>query len=85
MAYVYATTSLYQGFWAVHALASFISPADRASLARAILLRCSQSFQLNPEWTRYQKRMDQEALDYQRQRQQARLRALTRQVAEFEA
>lgn len=84
-AYVYALTSLYQGFWTVHALASFVAPADRVTLARAILLRCSQSFQLNPDWTQYQKRMDQEALAYQRQRQQARMRALSRQVAEFEA
>ncbi len=74
-----------KGFGTVQALASFSAPADRVSLARAILLRCSQSFQLNPEWKQYQKRLDQEALVYQRQRQQGRTRELSRQVAEFEA
>jgi len=84
-AYVYAKTSLYQGLWTVRVLASLVAPADQVSFARAILLRCSQSFQLNPEWTQYQKRMDQEALIYQRQRQQSRMREISRQVAQFES
>lgn len=84
-AYIYAKTALYQGFWTVEALVSFAAPADQVSLARAIVARASQSFQISPDWREYQKRMDQEALAYQRQRQQSRMRELSRQVAEFEA
>jgi hypothetical protein len=83
-AYAYAKTSLYQGFWAVQALASFAAPAGQVSVARDVLERVSRSFQLSPEWMQYQKRMDQEALAYQRQRQQGRLRELSQQVAQFE-
>lgn len=84
-AYVYAKTSLYQGFWVVATLASFAAPADRVSEARAILERCSQSFQINPQWRQYQKQLDREALVYQRQRQQNRIRQLSQQAAEFES
>jgi hypothetical protein len=84
-AYIYSKTALYQGFWLVHTLASFSAPADEVALARAIMLRASESFKLTSEWTAYQKRMDQEALVYQRQRQQGRLRQLSMQVAQFEA
>jgi hypothetical protein len=82
--YVYARTSLYQGFWTVPALGSLAAPADQLPLARAILLRCSQSFQISPEWKQHQKELDREALVYQRERQQNRRRELSRQVAEFE-
>ncbi len=84
-AYVYAKTAFYQGLWTVEALISFAAPADQVSLARAIVARGSQSFQISPEWKEYQKRMDEEALVYQRQRQQSRMRDLSRQVAEFES
>jgi len=84
-AYVYAKTSLYQGFWTLHGLASFSAPADQVAVARAVLLRCSQSFQINPEWTQRQKQLDQEALAYQRQRQENRRRQISMQVAQFEA
>jgi hypothetical protein len=83
--YVYARTSLYQGFWTVPTLGSIVAPASHLTLARAILLRCSQSFQINPEWRQHQKQLDQEALVYQRERQQNRRRELSRQVAEFES
>jgi hypothetical protein len=82
--YVYARTSLYQGFWTVPALGSIAAPAGQLPLARAILLRCSQSFRISPEWRQHQKQLDQEALVYQRERQQNRRRELSRQVAEFE-
>jgi outer membrane murein-binding lipoprotein Lpp len=84
IAYVFARTSLYEGFWQVQALASLIAPADQLALSRAVLLRAADSFQISPQWTQYQKRMDQEALDYQRARQQGRLRQLNQQVAQFE-
>jgi hypothetical protein len=84
VAYVYARTSLYQGLWQVQTLASFIAPAGQVGLARTILERASQSFRLNPQWVQYQKRMDQQALDYQRARQAGRQRQLSRQAAEFE-
>ncbi len=84
VAYVYARTSLYQGFWQVQTLASFIAPADQVSLARGILRKAAESFRLNSQWVQYQKQMDQQALDYQRARQEGRRRQLSQQVAEFE-
>jgi len=84
VAYVYARTSLYQGLWQVQTLASFIAPAAQVDLARTVLRRASESFRLNPQWVQYQKRMDQQALDYQRARQAQRRRQLSQQVAEFE-
>jgi len=84
VAYVYARTSLYQGFWQVQTLASFIAPADQVSLARGILQKAAESFRLNPQWVQYQKQMDQQALDYQRARQEQRRRAISQQVAQFE-
>ena len=84
IAYVYARTSLYQGFWQVQTLASRIAPADQLALARGVLERATESFKLGPQWVQYQKPMDQQALDYQRARQQGRLRQLSQQVAEFE-
>lgn len=85
IAYVYAKTALYQGFWTVRTLGSFSAPSDQVSLARAILLRCSESFRISPEWTQRQRQFDQEALIYQQQRQQNRRRAISMQVAQFEA
>ena len=84
IAYVYARTSLYQGFWQVQTLASLIAPADQMALARGVLQRATASFKISPQWVEYQKRMDQQALDYQRARQQGWLRQLNQQVAEFE-
>jgi hypothetical protein len=84
IAYVYSRTSLYQGLWTVRTLGSLIAPPDQAALARNVLLRASQSFQVSPQWMDHQKQMDQEALTYQRERQQQRMRALSQQVAQFE-
>jgi hypothetical protein len=84
LAFVYARTSLYQGLWQVQTLASFIAPASQVALARTVLQHASESFRLKPQWVQYQKRMDQQALDYQRARQEGRRRQLSRQVAEFE-
>jgi hypothetical protein len=81
--YVYSRTSLYQGLWTVRTLGSLIAPPEQVALAHSVLLRASQSFQLSPQWMDHQKQMDQEALTYQRERQQ-RMRALSQQVAQFE-
>jgi len=82
--YVYAATALYQGFWIVRTLGSFIAPADQAALARSILTRCAASLKIAAQWREMQKKMDAEALAYQRARQQQRLRELSQQVAQFE-
>jgi hypothetical protein len=84
IAYAYARTSLYAGFWQVPSLASFSAPPEQVALARSILLRATQSFRLSNRWMEYQKRMEQEADAYQRARQANRRRELSRQVAEFE-
>jgi hypothetical protein len=84
-AYVFAKTSMYsEGLWQVHTLGSFIAHQDQVPIARAVLLRMSQSFRLTPRWIEYQKKMDQDALVYQKARQQARMRALSAQVAHAE-
>jgi hypothetical protein len=83
-AYVYARTALYEGFWQVHGLASFVAPASQVAAARSIIERCAKSFKLADQWIQYQKKMDQDALVYQRARQQARRRQLSQQVAQFE-
>lgn len=84
-AYVYSKTALYQGFWAVHTLASFVAPAGQVPAVRSILVHCAQSLKIAPQWIEFQKRMDEEALAYQRQRQQNRWRQLSMEVAQFEA
>ena len=85
IAYAYSKTALYQGFWQVSSLASFAAPADGVAVARNILMRSSGSIGIKPAWMQYQQKMDQEALEYQRARQQQRLTALSQQVQQFEA
>ena len=82
--YVYATTSLYQGFWVVQTLGSFTASPDQAALARSILARCAASFKISPQWRERQKQMDAQAAAYQQARQQQRRRELSQQVAQFE-
>ena len=84
IAYAWARTSLYQGFWMARTLGSAIAPAGQAALARSILARCARSFEISPAWKHYQAQLDQQALVYQRQRQAQRLRMLGQQVAQFE-
>ncbi len=83
-AYVFAQTHLTGGLWQVVNLASYIAPEGQVALARDITIRAINSIQLHPEWIQKQNQLDQEALVYQRQRQQARVRALSQQVAQFE-
>jgi len=85
VAYVYAKTALYTGFWQVHLLVSYVAPPDQVAAARAILEEGTRSFKLNDAWIAYQKKMDADALVYQRQRQADRRRAISQQVAQFEA
>lgn len=83
-AYVYAETASYGGFWQVHQLRSFEAPADQVLPAAAIIDHAVKTFKLSDAWIGHQKQLDQEALVYQRQRQQARMRQLSAQVAQFE-
>ncbi len=85
VAYVYAKTALYAGFWQVHLLASYVAAPDQVGLARSILEQGTRSFKLDDAWIAYQKRMDAEALLYQQQRQRDRRRMISQQVAQFEA
>ena len=66
-------------------LGSYVAPQDQTGLARTVLLRAAQSLRFNPEWLAYQKKVDADALEYQKGRQQARMRALSQEVAQFEA
>ena len=81
----YAKTALVAGVWQAVTLASFAASPQEATRAKAIALRCARSFQLNPEWLDYQKGIDAEGLQYQRMRQQGRLRQIAEQVGQFEA
>jgi hypothetical protein len=85
VAFAYAQTSLYSGFWMATALDSYIAPPDQASVAGDILLHCANSVQLNPQWTAYQKQMEAEGLQYQIARQKQRMSELGQQVQQFEA
>jgi hypothetical protein len=85
IAYAYAKTDRSPTLWQVTSLVSFIAPPEQVAIVRSIILHGSQSLRFNSEWIQYQKNMDEQALVYQRQRQQARLRALSQQVAQFES
>lgn len=84
-AYVYARTSLRDGWWHVPWIVSFIAPPEQVAAVRNIILRYSQSVQTNPEFIQYQKEMDREGLDYQRRVQQGRRAEIGRQVQQFES
>ena len=83
-AFVYAKTNLSEGLWTVRNLVSYLAPPEKVSLATDVMQHCVRSFRLNPQWVERQKRMDAEALDYQRQRQAGRIRQIQMQVAQFE-
>lgn len=85
VAYVYAKTALYAGFWQAQLIASYLAAADQVAAARATLERVARSFRLNDTWVAYQKKMDADALVYQQQRQRDRRRVVSQQVAQFEA
>ena len=66
-------------------ISSYIAPEGQVALTRSIILHASKSFQLSPAWIQKQNQMDQEALVYQRQRQQKRMDEFSAQVRQFEA
>ena len=84
IAYAYTRTALYGQIWQAPAVVSFLAPPDDVASVRDIVSHAVQSFHLNPDWLEYQKRMDAEGLDYQRVRQQGRMRELQAQVQQFE-
>jgi hypothetical protein len=71
--------------WQASSLASYVAPEGQVTLARGVVLHSSKSFQLSPAWVQKQNQLDQEALVYQRQRQQDRMAVFNAQVAQFEA
>jgi hypothetical protein len=85
VAFAYTKTALYQGIWQVPTMVSFVATPEKAAMARTIVLHCAKSLQISPAWLEYQKNMDAEGLQYQRMRQQGRLRDLQAQVQRFEA
>ena len=82
--YAYAKTALFEGFWQVTALGSFLAPTNQADTARAILRHATQSFRIVSAWKQYQASMDAQGLQYQRARQQQRIQQLSQQVQAFE-
>ena len=82
--YVFLKTSLYQGFWGVESLGSYLAPADKAAEARSTLTRMAASLKLSDQWRTRQKQYDQEAIVYQQQRQQQRRREISLAVAQAE-
>ena len=85
VAFASTKTALYQGIWQVPTIVSFVAPSEKAAMARTVALHCAKSLQISPAWLEYQKRMDAEGLQYQRLRQQGRVRDLQAQVQQFEA
>ncbi|HXP86218.1 MAG TPA: hypothetical protein VN841_15945 [Bryobacteraceae bacterium] len=82
-AYVWSKTTLTGQLWQVQ-LASFLAAPEQTPMALSVVARCERSFKLSPDWRERQKKLDEEGLAYQRARQQARLRQLSQQVAQFE-
>lgn len=85
IAFVYAKTVLDRAIWQVPGLVSLIAPPDKVNLALNILKHCAQSLKIHPQWIEYQKNLDAEGLEYQRQRQAGRMQQLQAQVQQFEA
>jgi hypothetical protein len=83
-AFVYAKTSLFEGFWTLSALGSFVAPPDEAALANVVLQHTAQTFRLRPQWLEHQKQVEAEGLEYQRQRQARRRRDMSMETARFE-
>jgi hypothetical protein len=85
IAYVYSQTAPAQGLWQVVNLVSYVAPESDVAQVRSIIEHSEKTFVLSPAWIQKQKQLDEQALVYQRERQQARLRELSEQVAQFEA
>jgi hypothetical protein len=66
-------------------LVSYVAPDAQVAETRNILEHSEKTFVLSPAWIQKQKQLDEQALVYQRERQQARMRQLSEQVAQFEA
>jgi hypothetical protein len=84
IAYVFSQTAPAQGLWQVANLVSYVAPDTQVAETRNILEHSEKTFVLSPAWIQKQKQLDEQALVYQRERQQARMRQLTEQVAQFE-
>lgn len=83
--FAYTRTAEGNGIWQAPAIVSFIAPPEKSALARSVAFEMADSFHLNPEWIEHQKEMDAEGLQYQRLRQQGRVRVIQQQMREFEA
>ncbi|HZQ43212.1 MAG TPA: hypothetical protein VFA99_08160 [Acidobacteriaceae bacterium] len=85
VAFAYTKTMLAGPIWQAVTIVSFSAPPDKLPEARNLLAHTAQSFRLSPEWIQYQKGMDEQGMQYQRQRQQSRVIILQQQVQQFEA
>ncbi len=84
IAYVFSQTVPAEGLWQVVNLASYVAPDAQVTETVNILEHSEKTFVLSPAWMQKQKQWDEQALVYQRERQQARMRQLSEQVAQFE-
>lgn len=84
VAFAYVKTANFGVVWGVPDIASYVAAPEAAAAARTILLHAAQSFRLSQQWLQYKARMDAEGLEYQRARQQGRMRQLQQQVQQFE-
>jgi hypothetical protein len=85
VAYVFSQTAPAEGLWQVTNLVSYVAPDAQVAETRTILEHSEKTFVLSLAWIQKQKQLDEQALLYQRERQQARMRQLSEQVAQFEA
>ncbi|HEY4838399.1 MAG TPA: hypothetical protein VIH72_07330 [Candidatus Acidoferrales bacterium] len=85
IAYVFSQTAPAGGLWQVTNLVSYVAPDADVAATRSIIEHAEKTFVLSPAWIQKQKQLDEQALVYQRERQQARMRQLSEQVAQFEA
>lgn len=82
--YVFSQTAPAEGLWQVINLVSYVTPDAQVAETRSVIEHCEKTFVLSPAWVQKQRQLDEQALVYQRERQQARMRQLSEQVAQFE-
>ncbi|MGA3210519.1 MAG: hypothetical protein ABSD20_04380 [Terriglobales bacterium] len=84
-AFVYARTNSLGDVWTVRTIVSYLAPKAQAAQAQSVMQHCLQTFHINPEFIRYQESMEAKGLQYQRERQQRRMRQVYAEVAQAEA
>jgi hypothetical protein len=66
-------------------LISYLAPPEQVPFVRGILMHASHTFQADPKWIEYQKKMEADGMQYQILRQSQTAADFGQQVRQFEA